>query len=152
MRIYDIDEFLQLKKHKLLHLVTELWFVEQGLSKFPLSRSDMRQMPNITHICLCSNQLTEIPPSLFECMKVKGFCVNNNSISSIPKEIYKWKYLRELFLNYNDINSIDNIYSNINLVELGLAYNTITTIPDEINKLENLQIIELEGNPVDDML
>jgi len=65
----------------------------------------------------------------------------------IPKSIYSLKISR-MTINYQKISTIDSDIANMtNLSDLDMRYNDLTSLPEALNTMKKLSMIDFSGNP-----
>ncbi|CCF57502.1 hypothetical protein KAFR_0C05110 [Kazachstania africana CBS 2517] len=104
---------------------TRLSLRKNKLSGLPTNFS---MLQNLRYLDLNSNRFCEIPPILFECLQLEILDLSSNNIREIPKDIPSlWsKNLKILSLKNNRVSSIYDLRN--------------------ILKLDNLNVLEIEGN------
>ena len=63
----------------------------------------------------------------------------------LPDGISEFANLKKLWLGYNRLTSL-SIWNSINLTEIVVSDNLLTSIPSEIGNLVNLQVLKLSFN------
>ena len=84
--------------------VVRLEIGDAGMKALP----DMSVFPNLEELSLWGNALTDLPPSLIECRKLKAINLHRNSLEIFPKVLFELVGLEELKLGQNRITAIDN--------------------------------------------
>ncbi|MFX1326522.1 MAG: hypothetical protein ACFE91_00060 [Promethearchaeota archaeon] len=85
-----------------------------------------------------SNNIIEIPKTIFELRNLKKLILKRNNINYIPDSILRLTTLKELDLSYNLFNDIPQIIGKIKTLEkLNLKGNNIQKIPDEMKLFLN---------------
>ncbi|XP_061171522.1 leucine-rich repeat and calponin homology domain-containing protein 2-like isoform X1 [Saccostrea echinata] len=129
------------------------------------------QLQNLTHLCLSRNQLTVIPPFIKCLQALEVFLASHNKLVSLPEEIGELKRLMEIDVSCNEISHLPsqigdlksmqclNVRRNL-LIELPLelsklhlrkldfSSNKISTIPTAFRKIETLEEMILDHNPL----
>jgi len=82
---------------------------------------------------------------------VKEICLSDSCLEEIPKEL---SWIPFPFLSFYQI--LEHLSTLIlatfaNLQKLDLSFNAITHLPDFFTQLENLESLNLRGNPIDSM-
>lgn len=70
------------------------------------------------------------------------------NLSSLPTELFELGSLETLDMSRNEISSLDKISCFQNLKELIASNNKISSVPESIKELENLETLRLDGNPI----
>ncbi|KAJ8674117.1 hypothetical protein QAD02_005379 [Eretmocerus hayati] len=106
-----------------LRKIEKLDFHMNNLSTFP----DVSGCTSLQELCLSHNSITKIDVTTLESLgQLKILSLNNNEIECIPEEI--------ILL--------------INVEQLDLSYNNISTVPSCIGTMPNLQNFNIDGNKV----
>jgi hypothetical protein len=92
-----------------------------------LTSACFAQCGSLASLDLSDNQLTEIPPSLWNCLRLTWLNIFSNCIRKLAPDIGKLVNLRELFAG-------NNIF---------------TSLPKEMASLRQLKILHLAGNGID---
>ncbi|KAK5877234.1 hypothetical protein CesoFtcFv8_024760 [Champsocephalus esox] len=82
--------------------------------------------------------------------KLKELRLDGNLVGSIPAKYFSVvPLLRVLSLSRNNISSLDPeaLYGLDVLTELDLSHNLLTSLPTQQIQLENIQVMNLQGNP-----
>ncbi len=134
----------------------------------------MGKLKNLTTLQLQENRLTTLPPEIGNLNRLTSLNLSLNQLVKLPSEIGKLDKLREIFLTGNRLISLPEEFGNLaeliylylgknrlkalpanftkleKLESLNLNENLFTTIPKELshNKLERLQFLQFEGNPL----
>ncbi|XP_056004327.1 leucine-rich repeat and calponin homology domain-containing protein 2-like isoform X11 [Ostrea edulis] len=129
------------------------------------------QLQNLTHLCLSRNQLTVIPPFIKCLQALEVFLASHNKLVSLPEEIGELKRLMEIDVSCNEISHLPsqigdlksmqslNVRRNLiielpvelsklHLRKLDFSGNKISTIPTAFRKIETLEEIVLDHNPL----
>jgi Leucine-rich repeat (LRR) protein len=96
---------------------------------------------------LTSNNLTEIPPEVFELTWLESLNLWNNHITKIPESISQLSNLYWLNLSGNQIATVPESINHLsNLFNLDLSGNKLTEFPESITRIPNLVKLNLSGN------
>ncbi|XP_062599827.1 leucine-rich repeat and calponin homology domain-containing protein 2-like isoform X3 [Saccostrea cucullata] len=129
------------------------------------------QLQNLTHLCLSRNQLTVIPPFIKCLQALEVFLASHNKLVSLPEEIGELKRLMEIDVSCNEISCLPsqigdlkslqclNVRRNLlkelpleisklHLRKLDFSSNKISTIPTAFRKIETLEEMILDHNPL----
>ncbi|MFX1279475.1 MAG: leucine-rich repeat domain-containing protein [Promethearchaeota archaeon] len=111
----------------------------QSLKKLTVTRE---KLENVKNLDLSNNQISELD-GIERFPHLNVLKLNNNKLVNIDG-IGSLKYLEKLFLRNNQLCDITNLNKLYNLKHLDLSHNqTITEIPEVLNKLPNLKTIKL---------
>lgn len=102
-----------------------------------------------TVLNLSFQDLTELPPELFELKNLTSLSLINNQLTSLSPEIGQLVKLQQLYLSSNQLTSLPpEIGQIIKLQQLYLNGNQLFSLPTEIVQLPNLNQLVLWGNPL----
>ncbi|TMW61858.1 hypothetical protein Poli38472_010921 [Pythium oligandrum] len=139
------------------------------LNNTPLTNADIAYSafpPRLTTVNITFSQLEEIPESLINGERKQTLNLAHNKIKTINatdavklylqyNELETFDdaaaYAKYIDLSYNKLTSFKNTNADI-LKILLLRGNNLTTIPDSIFSLRNLQILDLRDNPITDYI
>ncbi|KAL4781428.1 Endonuclease/exonuclease/phosphatase [Aspergillus varians] len=97
--------------------------------------------------------LRALAPSLFNYAFLEKLYLNHNKLKVLPPQIGQLRKLSHLDLSGNDLTELpDEIGMLTNLKQLLLFDNNIRTLPYDMGYLYRLEILGIEGNPLDDVL
>ncbi|KAI5065188.1 hypothetical protein GOP47_0019883 [Adiantum capillus-veneris] len=106
----------------------------------------------LENLCLHSNKLTFLPPSVGKLKRLKVLDLHFNNIKSLPSSLGNLLSLEKLNLsnNFSDFGGMlpESIGDLIFLTELDLSFNQIRVLPDSVGALENLKVLKVENNPL----
>jgi internalin A len=94
------------------------------------------QLSNLCILEIRENQLTELPSEIGNLEKLEHLDISCNCLLSIPPEIGNLKNLKKLIVN--------NLAWEGNME----GRNNLATLPPEIRQLEQLEELDLRGNPI----
>eukprot|EP01133_Synstelium_polycarpum_P012618 gene12619-14810_t len=103
--------------------------------------SRLSQLENVT---LSSNILTSLPP-LHTWAKLKTLNISNNSLTALPIDIFQGSN------NQIDDQGIPRIITSTRLRSLDLRCNKLTSIPEGIVNLLELQVLALQDNMIQEL-
>ena len=112
----------------------------------------INRFPHLKELYLNDNEISELPPELFDCEHLTTLHLNDNVLREIPMKIGKLKRLQDLDLGNNLINEFEpNLFLLNRLISLNLSKNPISTysFPDEVGNLKWLQTLDISGVSVD---
>ena len=98
-------------------------------------------------------KLRNLSPSLFAFHHLTELYINHNALTSIPSSISVLRHLTTLDATGNELSSIPpEIGYLFKLKELLLFDNRLTSLPYELGNLHLLEMLGIEGNPLDEKL
>ncbi|MDR3402682.1 MAG: leucine-rich repeat domain-containing protein [Chthoniobacter sp.] len=104
---------------------------------------------NVCSLDLFSQNLTEIPASVFTMTNIEYLNLANNDIKDVPSDIGNLTRLKWLYLNQNPITVLPDSISKLkDLQMLAAEEDEITAMPSDMTGMANLQAIILQGNPL----
>ncbi|WP_417915351.1 COR domain-containing protein [Candidatus Electronema sp. JM] len=125
---------------------TELDLSRNQLTALP---PELFQLTNLTELDLRSNQLTALPPELFQLTNLTELDLGRNQLTALPPEICQLRNLQKLILWENKLTALPpELFQLTNLTELDLGRNQLTALPPEICQLTKLKELRLDGNPL----
>lgn len=126
-----------------------------------LSQSAFSDVPNLEHIDLSENLISEFPETVFHPLtRLRLLNLNDNKIQSLADNVFKYQQdLNELNLSKNNLGStFYQTYTNCSFLRLlDLSYNKITLLENRLNPslvvllLNNNQLKEISSNTFADL-
>ena len=109
---------------------------------------DWDALANLKELFLDGNQITAIPVQFYRLQKLRFVYLHNNLIEGpIHASISKLSKLKRLNLEENKVSSLpDSIGALVDLVELCVGYNQLTTLPHSLKQLVTLTRLETQNN------
>ncbi|TRX53864.1 leucine-rich repeat-containing protein kinase family protein [Thalassomonas sp. M1454] len=150
----------KLKHSKRLQLVEnltvfpqEIFSLADSLEILDLSNNQLSALPdefsclkNLKILFLSQNNFTELPSILKQCESLEMIGFKSNQISKIDEDSLPEK-TRWLILTDNEITSLpDSMGSLANLQKLMLAGNKLSKLPSSMNNCKKLELIRLSEN------
>lgn len=132
------------------------WEIMQ-LTKIDLSFNNISIIPNEINIIeellilkLRDNKLNKLPSELFQCIKINHLDIGNNILDGeLNDNIGKLVDLQEIYLFSNKLTSIPSSFGNCILLRiLQLQDNKITELPDIFHKFISIVSINLSNNKI----
>jgi len=124
------------------------------LRELPEKLFSKGNLPSLTDLNLSSNQLIELPESLGNLPNLQILWLNNNQLTALPESLGNLQNLNRLYLFNNQLTALPESLGNLqNLTELWLNNNQLTALPEGLfseGKLPKLDVLHIEGNPLDD--
>ncbi|MCO5587820.1 hypothetical protein L7F22_041773 [Adiantum nelumboides] len=109
-------------------------------------------LSSLENLCLHSNKLSFLPPSVSKLKRLKVLDLHFNSIKSLPSSLGNLLSLEKLNLsnNFSDFGGAlpESIGDLVFLTELDLSFNQIRVLPDSVGALENLKVLKVDNNPL----
>lgn len=104
---------------------------------------EIEKLQKLTHLNLSGNQIVDCTPC-FSCVNLTILDLSDNKIEHLPDEIQNTSHLTELYLYWNRLKCIPNAINKlVNLKLLDVQNNLLTRIPLLVM---NLQKLNLEDN------
>lgn len=95
--------------------------------------------------------LRNLSPELFRYQFLNELYIASNKLSRLPKQIGELRQLRHLDASYNQISELPpELGMCTYLKQLLLFNNNISQLPYELGSLHMLEMLGIEGNPLDD--
>lgn len=165
----------QLQNAKLIEVPLGI-FELKTLRSIDLSDNKIRELPvqmeifaNLRTLLLNNNLLTSLPQQLCQLQRLEVLSLNENNISSLPLDMSNMRSLRVLNLSNNllrtfpvqlsflkqldfidlsnnKINTVPDGVAELNVCELNLNGNQISTLSDDLAKCPRLKVLRLEEN------
>ncbi|KAK2964894.1 putative Leucine-rich repeat protein soc-2 like protein [Blattamonas nauphoetae] len=111
----------------------------------------LNEAERLTTLSLRHNLLSEIPPSIQNCM-ITTLTLSQNNFSTFPSSLLSIKTLENLDLSMNRLSTIPpEIGSLIKLSRLNLSFNQITDVPVTLFRLPSLKQLILSNNHISDL-
>jgi internalin A len=115
------------------------------------------QLQNLTSLNLGGNDFTTIPDSIIQLPNLTSLDLSFNDLTTIPNTITQLKNLTELQLDGNKFTAVPEVLYELSTLEslsfanYGLSEdrNQIKEISSKILRLENLQSLDLDDNPIE---
>ncbi|MCI5159949.1 MAG: hypothetical protein D3906_16285, partial [Candidatus Electrothrix sp. AUS1_2] len=134
----------RIKDKKMIQLDLDL--NNQELTKLP---PELFQLSDLLSLHLIDNQLTSLPSEIGQLTNLLDLHLTANQLALLPPEIGQLINLRELDLNANQLASLPpELFALKNLTKLYLFGNQLTELPSEIVQLTNLKELDLDDNPL----
>ncbi|GJJ06248.1 hypothetical protein Clacol_000439 [Clathrus columnatus] len=121
-----------------------------SLAPAPRTSNIRKQESTWTTLDLGGIRLKNISLNLFRFSYLTILYLNHNSLTFVPPEISRLQQLILLDLSGNEITSVPPELGMLTLLrELYLFDNQITTLPHELGSLYQLEMLGIEGNPME---
>lgn len=138
-------------------------------NKFVVLPIEISRFMQLRHLNLSKNKLAKIPDCIGALTKLETFNASHNNLSSLPRTFSNLIHLKQVYFNdnhlkefplvfcglkhldlldlsQNEITSIPNDASTLNVTELNLNQNQISSISSEIAICPRLKTLRLEEN------
>ncbi|XP_067669107.1 DISP complex protein LRCH3-like isoform X3 [Haliotis asinina] len=107
------------------------------------------QLQALTHLNLSRNQLSVLPPTLCHLQALEVLLASNNKLVSLPEEIGKLEKLMDLDVSCNEISHLPGQIGDLGSLRcLNVRRNLLVELPAEICKL-NLRKLDFSSNRID---
>ncbi|XP_046581328.1 leucine-rich repeat and calponin homology domain-containing protein 2-like isoform X11 [Haliotis rubra] len=107
------------------------------------------QLQALTHLNLSRNQLCVLPPTLCQLQALEVLLASNNKLVSLPEEIGKLEKLMDLDVSCNEISHLPGQIGDLGSLRcLNVRRNLLVELPAEICKL-NLRKLDFSSNRID---
>ncbi len=123
---------------------TRLHLGDQNLTKLP---PELFQLTTLTKLYLYNNRLTSLPPEIGQLTNLTFLDLKDNQLSSLPSRINQLINLKKLWVEDNQLASLPSEIEKLaNLTELGIASNRLSFLPSKIGRLVNLSAFSFQNN------
>ena len=151
-RLSKLQE-LTCESHDLKKLPTSIGKLEK-LRRLNLNYCSLEKLPDsfanlklLTFLNLSNNSLKKLPENFGNISLLKELYLSGNCLKYVPKFINELINLEVLGLASNEIAHLKNIFNLIALKKLNISSNKITKLPQEIEKLQTLESLNVNNNP-----
>ncbi len=105
----------------------------------------IKNLKNVTQLCLAGNRLTELPEEMKEWPSLTGLVFGDSPAR--PALIYELTQLKKLSMPGVKSSPLSKKIGNLTgLTELSLFANRLSELPNSIGKLINLEVLNLSSN------
>ncbi|CAG8468993.1 1796_t:CDS:2 [Ambispora leptoticha] len=126
--------------------LTKIGFCCNELTSIP---AEIGYMKNLEQLDICKNRLTSIPDTIGFLHKLQELKLSENQLTSIPASIESLKKLGTLYLDSNRITELPPEIGQIKtLVNLDVSENPISVLPAEIGRLQYLRKLRIDRCPL----
>lgn len=132
----------------------EVLFHLKNLKSLDLSSCYINEFPerlnklnSLTHLNLGSNNLEDIPDFVFSLNKLIELNLKGNNLYKLPTEMLNLNNLNTLDLSYNKLTELSPELFSIELYKLYLDNNMLSTLPKEMSRLSELEVLRVSNNP-----
>ena len=127
---------------------------QQGIVSGP--RISLYFPPALQRLYLNNNKITHVPLNTIEGLGgLIALDLSFNSIKTIEEGCFSTKFLanvKYLYLDYNKLKQIPKSICNLTgLVDLWIGYNQLNFLPITLSSMENIELIDFDGNPLGSM-
>jgi internalin A len=147
---------------KLLEMTSlcNLYIIDCKLKSIP---DEIVKLSYLDEIILSNNEFKDFPEAITNLSKLKEIMLDGNYLQQIPSNILKLKSLEKIDLSRNNFMYIQNILfemTNLKKIDFGnyrgdigesKPFNSIKNIPDELLKLDQLEVLDLFENPIENV-
>lgn len=142
---------LKISQQRLTELPPHLRTFPNVLRTLDLSENRFVTIPEkigeftlLKHLNLNDNRLVELPEALGKLVKLETLSAVNNLIVKLPKQLVNLSNLKQVHLSNNQIPEFPTMFCGLKHLDiLELSKNKITSIPSEV---KDLQVTELNVN------
>ena len=120
--------------------------LSQDLTEFPLEI--LEQADSLEILDLSNNRLKTLPPEFSQLKKLRIAFFNNNQFEEFPEVLADCPSLSMVSFKNNKISTIGESALSPNIRWLILTNNRLTTLPNSIGQLTQLQKCRLAGNQI----
>jgi internalin A len=138
-----------------------------NLNSMLLSNNHLRSLPgeigklvNLTILALSNNHLSVLPPEIGCLVKLTSLELVDNQLSELPMEIGELTDLKRLYLDNNNLLVLPREIGKLEALRTltlrpkedsgekpaGQGSRSLTSLPDELQNLKNLELLNLKGN------
>ena len=112
--------------------------------------SSLGVMSDLEQLWLDNNQLRTLPTGIGQLKRLQTLQLRYNWMDSLPESIGNCEDLQFVFLNRNNLNALPGTIGNLRrLRELYLSgAGQALEVPQELCKLRNLEVLEIDGNMI----
>lgn len=108
---------------------------------------DFGLLTSLEYLNISSNQLTHIPPQIFDMTNLRRLYLGNNQITHASPQIDRLSRLEVLYLGGNQLTSVPSQLGSLKrLTYLILADNHLSYLPNSLSSLRNLKFLSLHNN------
>ena len=107
---------------------------------------EIGKLSKLENLSAAYNRICKLPATLSQLQCLKEINLSDNELSTFPMPLCELKHLTIVDLSRNRIREIPDGVGKMNVTELNLNHNQITTISSEIAKAPKLKILKLENN------
>ncbi|XP_042913314.2 leucine-rich repeat transmembrane neuronal protein 4-like [Parasteatoda tepidariorum] len=111
--------------------------------------TELQSMFELVNLSLTQNRISSLLSSAFlGDLKLQSIILTSNKLSSLDNKTFDpCPSLQLVKLDKNNLITVDGLFQNPSLMSINLSFNALSTIPENLfNNLENLMVINLEGN------
>lgn len=125
--------------------------IKDTVRSLDLSKNKIKVIPdylgtfaNLKHLNLNDNKVGTVPGSIGELSKLESLSLKNNMLVTVPRSLQSLTHLRNVDLSGNNIDTFPTQFANLKHLDvINLSKNRISAIPDGV---EGLQVSELNLN------
>ncbi|XP_055082257.1 DISP complex protein LRCH3 isoform X2 [Periophthalmus magnuspinnatus] len=126
----------------------------QALTSINISRNQLSVLPPVVCslplkvLIACNNKLVSLPEEIGQLRHLTELDVSCNEIQTLPPQVGQLEALRDLNIRRNHLVRLPPELSELPLVRLDFSCNKVTQIPVCFRRLNQLQSIVLDNNPL----
>lgn len=142
-----------------------------GLGYYPNFEAVFAEKRNLRTVSIVNRGIVEVPPQIANLRNLESLNLERNKIATLPPEVTELKKLKELYLPANKINQLPFSFGGLQslrilalsfnqfedfpaismpkLIVLDLSNNRLSSIPESIGALRNLEFLYLQNNRIE---
>ncbi len=110
----------------------------------------LKNLVHLTHLDLRFQNLTMVPPGVFELPHLQKLHLDNNNITFLPEDLAQLTQLKSLTLNENCLTQLPTAIGQLpQLKTLRVNYNQLKTFPQDVFWLPQLRAFEATNNAIE---
>ena len=143
----DFDNFHEFEELNYYKNMSKLTLINESIEEIKSIVNNLPNKGNLKYLCLNENKIKSLN-GIQELTGLEELQVNFNQIEKI-EYVSELKNLKKFWICENSIKTIENLP--INITNFWIANNLIEKIPDDFDKYENLEFINIAGNFISDL-
>ena len=145
--IFILHNYYATPKSSSKGLIIEHYYPKPKIDEFDFSQ--LSKFTNLKKVNFEDLKLKSVPREIKGLENISDLNLMSNQVDF--SEITGFKNLEKLNLSDNKISNIEGIENLSKLNKLELNFNEINEIPDNLNKLQSLEILDLTGNKLSEI-
>ena len=144
----DFNNFHSLKEIKTFEKMISLTLINESIKSITSIVENLPYPEKIKYLCLNQNEIEELD-GIDKLINLESLQLNFNNIEKIPPFFSSLQNLHTFWICENNISILENIPKSVK--SFWIANNEIETIPEDFDKLINLENLNISGNFIDDL-